>query len=114
MKEFMFLYLGGDPKWLTRSPEEKQAAMAGWTAWMTDLSAKGQLVTGGAPLMFDGKRMTKDGVITDISASELKELVTGYSIIKAEDYEQAATIAKTCPVFRLDGARVEIRTVLPM
>lgn len=114
MKEFMFLYLGGDPKWLQAPVEVKQAAMAGWTAWMAALSAKGQLVTGGAPLTCDGKRLTKDGVITDISALELKELVTGYSIINAESYEQALEIAKGCPIFRLEGARVEIRTVQPM
>ena len=113
MKEFMFLYKGGDQTWLTASAEEKQAVMALWGAWMTKLGDK--LVTGGSPLDYSGKRLLKkDGVLTDIASSELKELVSGYSIIKAESYEQAAAIARECPIFRNERAAVEIRTVLAM
>ena len=114
MKEFMFLYFGGDPKWAEAPPEKLQANMAAWTEWFGTLSKKGQLVSGGSPLTYDGKRLTKDGVITDISASELKELVTGYSIIQAESYEQAVEVAQGCPMFRLPGGRVEIRTIVKM
>ena len=114
MKEYMLLYLGCDPHWADASATAKQQAMADWTAWMTALSEKGQLVTGGSPLTYEGKRLTKDGVVTDIVASELKELVTGYSIIRAQDYDQAIQIAKNSPIFRLAGARVEIRAILPM
>jgi hypothetical protein len=115
MKEFMFIYRSGDPTWMTtRSAEQKQAVMAQWGAWLTTLGEKGQLVTGGSPLEFTGKRLKKDGVITDIASSEVKELVSGYSIIKAESYEQAATIARECPIFRDPGAVVEIRAVAPM
>jgi hypothetical protein len=116
MKEFMFLYKGGDSKWATSaSAEEKQAVMAKWGAWMTKLGEKGQLVTGGSPLEYAGKRLLKkDGVLTDIASSEVKELVSGYSIIKAESFDEAAAIARECPIFRTEGAIVEIRVVLAM
>jgi len=115
MKEFMLLYKGGDPKWMSEaSAEERQAVMAKWGAWLSKLGDKGQLVAGGSPLEYAGKRLKKDGVVTDIAASEVKELVSGYSIIKAESYEQAAVIARDCPIFRIDGAVVEVRAVLAM
>jgi hypothetical protein len=119
MKEFMFIYRSGNPSWMAKaSAEEKTATMAKWGAWMGALSEKGQLVAGGSPLEPDGKRLLKkDGVLTDIAASELKELVSGYSIIKAESYEHAATIARECPIFLNPlnaGSSVEIRTITAM
>lgn len=115
MKEFMFIYKGGDPKWgETASAEERQAVMAQWTTWIGKLGAQGQLVTGGAPLEWNGKRVKKDGVVTDIAAAELKELVSGYSIVKAESLEHASALARDCPIFRNPGGYVEVRTVAAM
>jgi hypothetical protein len=114
MKEFMFIYKGGDPEWRNAPAEQKQAVMAAWGKWFEALGARGQLVTGGSPLEFEGKRITKDGVITDIAASEFKELVTGYSIVKAKDAAEAAKIARECPIFRMKDALVEVRAILPM
>ncbi len=114
MKEFMLMYKGADKKWMSAGPEEKQALMAKWGEWMGALTQKGQLVTGGSPLMFDGRIVTKDGMVTDMSSAELKELVTGYSIIKAESYEQAAQIAKGSPIFAHEGAIVEVRAIAAM
>jgi hypothetical protein len=116
MKDFMFIYRSGDSNWMaTASADEKAAVMARWGAWMGALTAKGQLVTGGSPLEFGGKRLLKkDGVLTDLAAAELKELVSGYSIIKAESYEQAATIARECPIFGSPNTSIEIRIVAAM
>lgn len=116
MKEFMFLYRGGDSAWVTRaSAEEKKAIMGQWASWMTALGEKGQLVAGGSPLDYSGKRLLKkDGVITDIASAEVKELVSGYSIVRADSIEQAAEIARGCPIFRAGGAQVEVRPILAM
>ena len=114
MKEFIFIYRGMDPQWATRSATDKAAVMGLWAGWLGKLGEKGQLVTGGAPLEPGGKRLKKDGVVTDIAASELKELVSGYSIVKAESYEQAVAIARECPIFRNETAVVEVRAVSAM
>jgi hypothetical protein len=114
MKEFMLIYQGGDPEWKHAPAEQQQAAMAAWGQWMEALGKKGQLVSGGSPLDFEGTRVTQDGVITDIAASEFKELVSGYSIIKAKDYAEASQIAKTCPILRMKEAVVEVRGITPM
>jgi len=115
MKEFMFIYKGGDHEWMEKAtPEEHQATMAKWGAWMEELGKKGQLATGGSPLPYNGKRVTKDGVITDISAAEYKELVSGYSIVKAKDYDEAAKLAKDCPIFQHPGTTLEVREIVQM
>ena len=114
MKDFMLIYKGGDPNWHKASAEQKQALMARWGTWLSALGEKGKLVAGGSPLEFTGRELTKDGVVTDIASSELKELVTGYSIIKAESYEEAVALAKECPIFANGDAKLEIRQVLPM
>jgi hypothetical protein len=115
MKDFMFIYRNPDSTWMEHAtPEQVKEVMAKWGAWMAALGAKGQLVTGGAPLERGGKRLNKDGVLTDMTAAELKELVTGYSIVKAESFEQAAAIARDCPIFRDPDASVEIRIVAAM
>jgi hypothetical protein len=111
----MFVYKSGDPNWAPpSSPEQKQAVMARWGGWLESLGKKGQLVSGGSPLEFGGKRLKKDGVVTDIAASEFKELVSGYSIIKAANYDEAVAIARECPIFQTEGTTVEIRTVISM
>lgn len=114
MKEFMLIYKGRDPNWASAPAEQKQAVMAAWGKWFEALGANGQLVSGGSPLEFEGKRVRRDGVITDIAASEVKELVSGYSIIKAKSYAEAAEIARECPIFRMNDATVEVRGIAEM
>ncbi|MEZ4649862.1 MAG: YciI family protein [Candidatus Eisenbacteria bacterium] len=115
MKQFMFLYKGGDPDWATKaSPEEMAAVMAKWGTWLQSLGAAGKLVTGGSPLAYEGKKLTKDGVVTDISAAEIKELVSGYSIVEAENYDEALALARDCPMFASPNAHLEVREVILM
>ncbi len=115
MKEYMLIYQGGDPEWMKNaSPEDMQEKMSHWTNWMAELQAKDRLVTGGSPLHYSGKRIDVEGVVTDIAASEFKELVSGYSIIKAVDEEEALELTKTCPIFQSPNIIVELREVVQM
>jgi len=115
MKEFMLIYKGGDPEMMKNaSKEEMAAAMARWGAWMAALQEKDQLSSGGSPLQYPGKRLQNDGVVTDISASEFKELVTGFSIVKASDINQAVAIAQDCPIFDQPNITVEVREVMSL
>ena len=115
MNEYMFLYKGGDPEWMKNaSDEERKTTMEKWSAWMANLKDQDKLSSGGSPLHFSGKHLTGDGVVTDIAAVELKEMVTGYSIVRAESYEEAVEIAKACPIFDYPGCSVDIREVPQM
>lgn len=114
MNEYMLLYKGGDPDFHAKSHEEMAQIMARWEDWFKTLEEKGQLSNGGCPLLFSGKRITKDYMVTDIAAAELKELVSGYTIIKANSLEEAAEISKACPIFHSPIEFVEIREVMKL
>jgi len=114
MKEFMLMALGGNPDWMKNAtPEEKAAAGQAMMAWMQKLKENNQLVSPGAPLGFQGKRIGKDGVVTDLSSVEMKEIVTGYMIIKAEDYEDAVKMAQESPMVQYHKCGLDIREVFP-
>lgn len=116
MKEFMLMYKGGNPDWAKNStPQEIEAQLAQWGAWMGKIGEAGKLVSGGSPLNYEGKRVNAKGSVTDIASSEFKELVSGYSIVKAESYAEAMEMAKGCPSLLGGGnAVVEVREVMDM
>ena len=115
MKEYMLIYKGGDPDWAANAtPEEMGEIMERWNVWMANLQEKGQLVSGGSPLHYSGKRVMQDGVVTDISTPELKELVSGYSIVMAKDIDEAVAITKDCPIFNYPDTSTEVREVQKM
>ena len=115
MKNFILLNEGSDPDWHKNTSEADTASqIREWGKWMSMLSEKGQLVSGGDLLYPHGTRLNSAGVATDIAASEYKDLIRGYSIISASDMAQAVEIAKTCPVFSDKDVVVQIREILAM
>jgi len=110
MNEFVFLYRGGDRP---ASAEQGQQVMQKWMAWFKDLAAKGHVVDRGQPLERTGKIVGNGKVVSDGPFAEMKDVVGGYTLIKAADVTQAAELAKGCPV--LDrGGRVEVRPVMKL
>ena len=112
MNEFVFLYRGGMSE-RQPSPDEMQAIMKRWTDWFAKLGQEGNLKDWGAPLQREGKRVAAGGVISDGPFTEGKEVIGGFSIIKAKDLAEAAQLAKGCPTFDT-GGWVEVRPVAPM
>jgi hypothetical protein len=112
MNEFVFLYRGGMDR-AAVSPEAMEEQMKRWQEWFGKLGEEGKLKDWGAPLQREGKLVASGGVITDGPYSEGKEVIGGFSIIKAKDIFEAATIAKGCPVFQAGGT-VEVRPVQSM
>src|SRR5690349_9391802 len=112
MKEFLFLFRGGDAGRLTaqQSPEQWQKHMMNWKAWMESLAKQGKS-SGGQTLGKEGKVLT--GTKKKLAGGpfvEGKEIVGGYLLVKANDLNEATEIAKGCPIFEHDGI-VEVRGV---
>ena len=113
MKEFMYLFRGGDAVRAQQSPEAMQEHMQKWGAWMEGLAKAGQLVAG-LPLNKEGKVVAKAGkVITDGPFTEGKEVVGGYLIVKAKDLDDATELSKGCPIYEHNGS-TEVREIMPM
>ena len=113
MNEFVFLYRGGMNSAAQPSAQEMEEQMKRWQDWFTQLGQEGKLKDWGAPLQREGKHIAAGGVITDGPFSEGKEIIGGFSIVKAKDLAEAADLAKGCPVFS-SGGSVEVRPVQPM
>jgi len=116
MSEFILLYRATPDarRESMGTPERAQQSMQKWLGWMRDLETRGHLKDAGQPLDGSGKvvRGTAKDVV-DGPYAETKDLIGGYSIVKADTIEQAAELAKGCPV--LDGGgSVEVRPVMSM
>jgi hypothetical protein len=111
MNEFVFLYRGGERP---TSPEQGQQVMQKWMAWFKDLAQKGHVVDRGQPLERTGKLVRgANKSITDGPFAEAKDVIGGYTLIKANDVAQAAELAKGCPILER-GGEVEVRPVMKL
>ncbi|WDE14197.1 hypothetical protein [Thalassomonas haliotis] len=115
MEQFMLLYKGGDANWMAKaSRQEIETSKAEWQAWVAALQENEQLVSLGAPLVFSGFSVDGEGIVSVISSSQISDLVTGYSFIKAGSMDEAIIWAKKSPYFRYPDASVEVRQVTKM
>lgn len=111
MKEFMMIFIGADYGDLGLSPEEIQGRMGKWFAWSQKMEEQG-IVRGGNALTADIRRIVgKDRTVSDVNSAEVKEIVGGYYIVEAKDFDAVEVIAQDFPDYDLGGT-VEIREVM--
>ena len=95
------------------SAQEIQNIMAKWMAWIDKLAKAGRYVEG-EPLLPTGKIISgKNKVVTDAVFAEGKEIIGGYFIINAADYEEAVALCNDYPDFE-SGGSVIVRQVQKM
>ena len=111
MKEYLFLLRGGKP--VTEKTEaERKSEMRAWGAYMGSLGEKG-LFVGGLPLVSGGLVVTPEGLKSEPVNSAREGIVGGYLIIKAENQQKAAELARACPHIANEG-NIEVREIAPM
>ncbi len=117
MADFVYLFWNQreDQKRMAQAtPEEKKAITQRWMKWLGDLKDKGHVKDLGAPLEFTGKTLQgPQKQVTDGPHPEAKDVIGGFSLITAKDLDEAAELAKGCPILEL-GGRVEVRPIRPM
>ena len=113
MEQFMLIFRGAsnpNDNNYYGGPESMQAQMEKWFAWIEKLRKSGQYVSGEA-LLPEGKVVSAHEV-TDGPFTESKEIIGGYFVIKAKDYQEAVDISKAgFPDFEF-GGKVEVRQVM--
>jgi len=92
------------------SPEQLQVYMKQYQDWVGGIAAQNKFV-GGKGLSTEGK-VIKGTVITDGPYAEIKESLAGFITIRANDFDEAVSIAKECPILRGEGNSVEVRKVV--
>jgi len=109
MNQFMMIFRSdiNKPK---PSPEQMQGMIKHWQDWIGGIASQGKFVATNA-LGFEGKTLHSNNTITDGPYTELKEIVGGYLICKANTIDEAIELAKGCPTL-LMGGNVEVRDIM--
>ena len=114
MAKFMYLFRGGGYAGAVQlTPTEVQQHLAKWNEWSEGLRAAGRLASA-QPLSHPPTGKTVRGrekLVTDGPYAESKDLVSGILVVEAASLDEAATLARGCPILDLDGS-VEVRPVL--
>lgn len=109
MNKYLFIYRSPVSNNPPPSPEEMQGVFARWNLWKDNF--KESILSIGDGLLPGGK-VWKAGEVTDGAYVEAKELVGGYSIIQAADYDAALKVAASCPMTNVPGASIEVRQLM--
>jgi hypothetical protein len=112
MTEFMMIFRNDYNPSFKPSPEQMQASIKQWQDWIGGIAAQGKFLSTNR-LGFEGKTLKQNAVITDGPYAEVKEMVGGYILVKANNIDEAVNLAKGCPILNI-GGHVEVRNVTPM
>ena len=110
MKDFALIFRLKDISDFQPSPEQMQERMN----WLANLAAQNKLVDKGntlLPTAGSAKTIMPDNAVTDGPYTENKGFISGYVVIKTETIEEAVTLAKQNPIFKI-GDSIEVREVL--
>lgn len=111
-KKFLVLYMASEgdfdkvmSEMANITPEEQKESMEEWKGWMKSI---GGVVDMGSALG-KTKRVTSDDI------SDMRNEIGGYSIIEADDHEEAAKKMQDSPHFTMMPAGwIEIMEIIPM
>ncbi|HEX3952854.1 MAG TPA: YciI family protein [Stellaceae bacterium] len=95
------------------SPDQFAMMLQAYMSWTDRIRAEGHHLGGNKLTDDGGKVLIPAGgrvTLTDGPFAESKELVGGYYLITARDYDQACRIAESCPHLTY-GGRIEIRQI---
>jgi hypothetical protein len=113
MANFLFVYRGNTEAYAKLTPDQMQQNMQQWNQWIGEGLQKGWLVDTGDALTQEGRVVNSKKLVTDGPFVESKEIVGGYSVVKANSIDAAAELAKGCPGLATGGS-VEIRPLAGM
>jgi hypothetical protein len=95
---------GGPPS--SPSPEQMQQMFAAYNAWKEKF--KDAILDMGDKLKPSGRVVTAAGV-SDGPFVESKEVVGGFMIVSADNYDGAVEVVRACPAVHAPGTSLEIR-----
>jgi len=110
MAQFLLLLYGDPAPWLKMPAEEQQKWFGKYMAWGNQARQAGFLV-GSNKLVDDaGKVMRGQKAVTDGPYSETKEVLGGYYLIEAANYDEAVRRSKNHPHLE-HGGTIEVRQI---
>jgi hypothetical protein len=111
MEKFLLLIREEVERRVKMSQEEFDRCIRVMSAWSESLAESGIFI-GSEPLKMTGRYVGRDTIVSDGPFIEAKEAVSGYYLIRAENLEQAAAIAQTCPFVLSGRLAIEVRPII--
>lgn len=115
MAKFMLLLSDDPTEYATMSPAELEAVVQRYNEWARRLAAQGKLHDG-QKLRDEGGRIVRNEsgtvVVKDGPYAELREIVSGFFVVDAADYDEAVAIARDCPHAQSKGS-IAVREIEP-
>ena len=108
MKDFVLLFRQPITPEAAPLDMEPSAWLKKWDDWFGGIAAQGRLVNMGIRLADQGHVLKAGGVITDGPFVEIRERLNGFIVVRADNEEDAITLAHGCPILDIRGT-VEIR-----
>lgn len=111
MKEFALIFRLKDISDFKPSPEQMQERMN----WLGSIAAQNKIADKGntlLPIPGSAKTVKPNNLVTDGPYTEIKEFISGYVVVKAENIDEAVEMAKANPIFDQVGGSIEVREVL--
>jgi hypothetical protein len=113
MPDFMLLLHRPAHAPATLAPDQIAAMTKDYMDWTARTRSDGRLKVG-EKLTFDTGRVLRAAggriLITDGPFAESKEMLGGFFVISAGDYDEACRIAESCPHFKYGGS-IEVRQI---
>ena len=111
MKEFLLIFRNEkNESGVTPTAEQMQAMLMQWKTWISGIAKQGNY-SGTNRLLSEGKTIKPGKVISDGPHMEVKEMIGGYLLVKANSLDEAVEMAKDCPGLNY-GGNVEVRAVM--
>ena len=108
MKKYIVIFREPDGRTIKHADEEISRHQLNWKNWLEKWRQHGNL-NGGSSLTLNGRIIKGDGnIVLDELHKNGEEIVGGFLLISAIDFNEATDIMKTCPIYEFDGY-VEIR-----
>ncbi|MDR2497485.1 MAG: YciI family protein [Tannerellaceae bacterium] len=109
-QEFILIFRFDGSVKFEPTPEQLQESAQQWQTWIGGIASQGKLVATNQ-LDFTGKTLHADASVSEGPYAEVKEIVGGYLIAKAENIDEALKLAQGCPVLFF-GGKVEVRSFM--
>jgi hypothetical protein len=95
------------------SPAQIAAVTKDYVGWTERMRAEGRVKAGEKLTSDAGRVMRSNGqrvLVTDGPFAESKELLGGFYVIAARDYDEAYRVAESCPHLKYGGS-IELRQI---
>ena len=113
MNEFVLIFRNEVMPEVQFDPEGMVVVSKKWQDWIGGIAAQGKLSARGNRLGTNSKTVKANNVVTNGPYVEIKEMISGYTILKADSIQEAVEIAKGCPILEV-GGNVEVRDIVLM